>query len=71
MEIIEVCLSSESITLGQLLKYAGIVETGGQAKDLIQSERIWVNGIETDKRGQKIFAGDDVTIGDSIVLKVK
>jgi len=71
MEMIEVCLSSESITLGQLLKYAGIVETGGQAKDLIQSERIWVNGIETDKRGQKIYTGDEVAIGYSMVIKVK
>ena len=58
MEIFK--LQGEYIKLGQLLKAAGMVEMGSEAKEVIQSGLVRVNG-ETDlRRGRKICAGDVV-----------
>lgn len=52
------------IKLEQLLKYAGLVSTGGEAKYLIQSGFIKVNGEQETRRGYKIQAGDIVESED-------
>ena len=48
------------ITLGQFLKAAGLVSTGGEAKYLIVSGLVRVNGEVDIRRGRKLFAGDVV-----------
>lgn len=55
--------------LDQLLKYANIVSTGGEAKYLIQIGEVSVNGKVEKRRGYKLKEGDVVEIGD-ISLKV-
>ncbi|MBI3998205.1 MAG: RNA-binding S4 domain-containing protein [Armatimonadetes bacterium] len=50
------------ITLTALLKWAGVVATGGEAKTLIQSRRILVNGQVELRRGRKIVPGDLVAV---------
>jgi len=50
------------ITLGQFLKLAGIVSTGGEAKQLIASGSVWVNGDVDTRRGRKLVAGDVVAV---------
>lgn len=65
----EIKINSEFIKLDSLLKYAGIVETGGIGKEIILEERIKVNGEVCTARGKKIRKGDKVQI-DEINLEI-
>ena len=56
MEIITI--KDEFIKLGQLLKLAGVVESGVHAKEEIQEGCVKVNGEVEYQRGKKIHAGD-------------
>lgn len=53
------------ITLEALLKFSGAVMSGGEAKTLIQSGQVTVNGEPCTARGKKLTAGDTVTVGDA------
>lgn len=53
-------LKDEYIKLGQLLKAAGIADTGLDAKDMILSGEIFVNGNPEQRRGRKLYPGDKV-----------
>ena len=57
-------IHTEFIKLQDLLKFAGLVETGGQAKILIQDGYVTVNGEICTMRGKKIRNGDIVTLDD-------
>ena len=56
----EITITTEYIKLQDLLKYAGLVETGGEAKERVQSGEAWVNGEPCLQRGRKIRPGDEV-----------
>lgn len=64
-EIIKI--NDEFIKLDSLLKYSGIAETGGEAKVLIQSGQVLVNGEVCTMRGKKMRDGDKAQYGDRIV----
>ena len=51
-------------TLGQALKASSLVGTGGEAKVLIQSGEVSVNGEVETRRGRKLEEGDVVEVGD-------
>lgn len=53
---------SSYITLGQALKAANIVGTGGEAKILIQGGEVRVNGEIETRRGRKLHEGDVVEV---------
>lgn len=55
-----IVITTEFIKLQDLLKFAGLVETGGEAKELIQGGEVRVNGEICLQRGRKIRPGDDV-----------
>jgi ribosome-associated protein len=55
---------SSSITLGQALKAANLVDSGGEAKVLIQGGEVRVNGEVETRRGRKLKEGDVVEVGD-------
>jgi ribosome-associated protein len=55
-----VSITGEFIRLDSLLKFSGIVGTGGEAKLLIQNGEITVNGETCVSRGKKIRPGDIV-----------
>lgn len=57
-------IDTEFIKLQDLLKFAGLVETGGQAKILIQDGYVTVNGEICTMRGKKIRNGYIVTLDD-------
>ena len=59
MEIIK--LRDEFIKLGQALKAAGLVESGVEAKEVIQDGLVKVNGEIDTRRGRKLYGGDVVT----------
>lgn len=61
----------EYIKLDQFLKLAQIVQTGGQAKHLIQSGFVQVNGAIETRRGRKLYHGDVVHVDDEeLVVQV-
>ena len=60
-ENIPVTLKTPFIKLEQLLKLAGLTDTGGFAKALIQQGQVKVNGEVCTIRGKKIRNGDVVT----------
>ncbi len=66
----EITITTEFIKLQDLLKFASLVGTGGEAKVLIQEGAVSVNGEVCTQRGKKIRPGDDVQIAD-IMLTVQ
>jgi ribosome-associated protein len=63
---------TEFIKLDQFLKLAQIVQTGGEAKHLILSGQVWVNGAVETRRGRKLRHGDVVRIDDEeMVVQVE
>ena len=60
-------ITTEYIKLDQLLKFAGIVGNGSDAKILIFEEEVVVNGEIATQRGKKIRPGDVVKVGDQII----
>ncbi len=55
-----VVIQTEFIKLQDLLKFANLVSTGGEAKERIQAGEVTVNGEVCTMRGKKIRPGDDV-----------
>lgn len=56
----EIRIRDEFIKLGQLLKLAGVVEDGVEAKYVIQDGMVKVNGETDTRRGRKVYEGDNV-----------
>ena len=56
-----ITITTEFIKLQDLLKFANLVETGGEAKERIQSGEVTVNGEVCTMRGKKLREGDTVT----------
>ncbi len=54
----------DAITLNDALKLSGLAGTGGQAKLLIQSGQVTVNGETETRRKRKLREGDTVRVGD-------
>jgi ribosome-associated protein len=52
------------ITLAQFLKWQQLAQTGGEAKMLIQSGEVFVNGDLELRRGRKLVTGDRVSVGN-------
>lgn len=52
----------EPIRLDQFMKLAGLVKSGGEAKYLIQSGEVSVNGVVETRRAKKLAPGDRVTL---------
>ena len=55
-----ITITTEFIKLQDLLKFASLVESGGEAKERIQAGEVTVNGEVCTMRGKKIRPGDDV-----------
>ena len=55
-------IDTEFIRLDDLLKLTGVASTGGQAKVMIQSGLILVNGEVCPMRGKKLREGDTVIV---------
>ena len=63
----DVEIHSDYIKLDSLLKYAGLVGTGGEAKARIQDGQVTVNGETCTMRGKKLRVGDCVCLGGTEV----
>ena len=54
--------------LDQFLKFVGIVQTGGEAKSIIKSGKITVNGIVENRRGRKLIEGDHIIFANETYI---
>ena len=71
MESHNIQIKTEFIKLQDLLKFAGAVETGGDAKLIIQEGRVLVNGEVCTMRGKKMRPGDKAAIDGELELAVQ
>ncbi|TMW71997.1 S4 domain-containing protein YaaA [Alteribacter natronophilus] len=64
-------IEGEYLTLGQLLKETGTIDTGGMAKWFLQEYTVYVNDEADERRGRKLYPGDVVRLegGETFVLE--
>ena len=61
-------ISTPFIKLEALLKFEGLAETGGEAKELIQEGQVRVNGEVCTQRGRKLRPGDRAELGSTVLI---
>ena len=67
---IPLTITTEFIKLQDALKYANVVYSGGEAKQLILDEQVLVNGEVCTMRGKKLREGDKFTFnGETYLIK--
>lgn len=64
----KVTIKTDFITLGQLIKYLSIVGSGGEVKIYLMHNDIYLNETPENRRGKKIYPGDQVKIDSEIYL---
>lgn len=64
-----IMINDDFIKLGQALKLAGLVDSGVEAKFVIQDGNVLVNGEVETRRGKKIYANDTISYnGEEVVI---
>jgi S4 domain protein YaaA len=58
----KIVIHTETITLGQFLKLAELIDSGGMAKWFLNEHKVWVNGEQEKRRGRKLREGDQIEI---------
>ncbi|QED45845.1 S4 domain-containing protein YaaA [Cytobacillus dafuensis] len=58
----EINIDTEYITLGQLLKAADVIQSGGMAKWFLSEYEVFINGEQDQRRGRKLRTGDQINI---------
>ena len=61
----EIAIRGEMIRLGQLLKLAGVIDTGAEVKEFLATHPVLVNGEPEERRGRQLHPGDVVAVADS------
>ncbi|MGM0843333.1 MAG: S4 domain-containing protein YaaA [Bacillota bacterium] len=60
-----IAIDTEYITLGQFLKLAELIQSGGMAKWFLSEHEVVVNGEQDQRRGRKLRVGDKVEIEEN------
>ena len=60
----ELQIRGDMIRLGQLLQYAGVADSGGEAKRLLADGEVSVNGEPESRRGRQLHPSDVVAVGE-------
>lgn len=63
----EIEIRGDMIRLGQLLKAAGIADSGAEAKALLLDGAVTVNGEPEARRGRQLHRGDEIVVGEDAV----
>ncbi|HEX7812382.1 MAG TPA: RNA-binding S4 domain-containing protein [Burkholderiales bacterium] len=72
MKTVEITLRSEFIRLCDLLKVAGVAESGGQGKHMVAGGLVTVDGLPENRKTAKIRAGQKVECsGYSITVQAQ
>ena len=58
----EIIINTEYITLGQFLKLADIIQSGGEAKSFLAQNEVEIDGISDNRRGRKLRGGEILEI---------
>jgi len=66
-EIRDIAIRGDMIRLGQLLKLAGVVDSGGEARALLESAAVTVNDKTEQRRGRQLHRGDVIRVGEEAV----
>ena len=64
----EVAIRGDTIRLGQLLKLANLVESGGEVRPLLAQGAVTVNGVVETRRGAQLRSGDVVAVGEARII---
>lgn len=64
MDLVRVPIRDGEIRLGQFLKLANVIDAGSEAKLVLGSGRVRVNGSTETRRGRRLRREDIVTVGD-------
>ncbi len=59
----DIPIRDDTIRLGQLLKLAGIADSGADAKELLAAGEVSVNGEREHRRGRQLRRGDTIEAG--------
>jgi ribosome-associated protein len=70
MERREIPIRGDMIRLGQLLKLAGVVDTGGELGWYLDETPLTVNGEPENRRGRQLHPGDTVETPDAVLVVV-
>lgn len=65
-----IAIHTTYIPLGQFLKLAGVIDTGGMVKPFLADYEVFVNDEQDQRRGRKLYPGDQISIPDIGVYKV-
>ncbi|MDP9852280.1 RNA-binding S4 domain-containing protein [Corynebacterium lowii] len=65
MQVHDVAIQGQSIKVGQFIKLASLVATGGEAKEAIGQGLVTINGEVTQQRGAALHLGDVVCVGEA------
>jgi ribosome-associated protein len=68
----EIKIDTEYITLGQFLKLADVIQSGGMAKWFLSEHDVFINGEQDQRRGRKLRSGDQVSIpgfGEFVIMQ--
>ncbi len=57
-------IRGQTIRLGQLLKLAGVINSGAEVKAFLSTAQVWVNGEREQRRGRQLHPSDVVRVGD-------
>jgi len=72
MSMEEIFIYTDFVTLGQFLKLANLIQTGGEAKEFLSNHEILVNGELDNRRGRKLYDGMVVSLlNKKFVIKKK
>jgi len=69
-EFTNVKITTDYITIGQLLKFQDVIKEGYEAKEYIQKHEILVNGESHKERGKKLYPGTKIVIDNSLFFEI-
>ena len=64
----KILIHTEYIELQNVLKKSGIIFTGGEAKIFLKENVVYVNDEQENRRGHKLYPGDQVKVNNEIYL---
>ncbi|WP_280131279.1 RNA-binding S4 domain-containing protein [Mycoplasmopsis bovis] len=67
----EIYIKDDSITIGQLLKKIGLIQTGGGAKFYLESNKVLINNKKPEGRNTKVKNSDLLIINSNIFIVKK
>lgn len=66
----ELAITTEFITLGALLKFAGFIQKGSDAAVFLCENKVFVNGEHETRRGRKIYPGYELNVNKQSLIVV-